>query len=517
MTFCRDESECTLACRRQFILAPGRLDSLIGWQYLKIAPSVHLHVHPDLVCKTARADHFSLTLLGYLTNPHLPDQTDDQILQSLIEGTQCGDNLFERTECLGGRWILILSTPMDTILFNDPAGLRQTCFTCTSELPLCCASQPGLIGEQLGLEPSTERAADFLEIQRRRDPEYWWPGDSSPYREITHLLPNHYLSLRRRTVHRFWPTGPIPALDAKETVQRVSMLLKGQISAIAKRFSLAMPITAGVDSRTIMAATKECSRDIYYYTLMYRIVQRLTEKSADVRIPSRLLRRLGLPHHIIRCPDEMDDQFKFKFNRNVATAHACWGNIIQGLHLEYPSTRVAIDGTCSEIARCFYYKNGKYPQEEITAEQLAQLTRMIPSEFVLARFGAWLKEAKVIEGMHGMRVLDLFYWEQRMGRWNAMAQQELDIAQESFTPFNHREILVALLGADVGLRCEPRYRIYRRIIRELWPEVLFQPINPVSLYVRARRVKGRIRRVVVRFLKAIGVYGGLHRLLRRSE
>jgi hypothetical protein len=214
----------------------------------------------------------------------------------------------------------------------------------------------------------------------------------------------------------------------------------------------------------------------------------MTEESPDIRIPSRLLSRLGLKHHIIECTSTMEVEFREIYMRNVTLAHDFWGNIIQGLYREYPQDKIAVEGSCSEIARCPYYENGEYPRNEISAEMLADLTNMAHTSLIIASFDTWLGEARIVENDYGIKILDLFYWEQRAGNWNAMAQQELDIVQESFSPFNCRELLTILLTVDMRLRQGPKYRLYRNIIYQLWPEVMKEPINPVPTRVRLRRM-----------------------------
>jgi hypothetical protein len=95
--------------------------------------------------------------------------------------------------------------------------------------------------------------------------------------------------------------------------------------------------------------------------------------------------------------------------------------------------------------------------------------------FVVRAFDEWLSDTRNAFNVH---LLDLFYWEQRMGNWQAMSQLEWDIVQEVFTPLNCRSLLATMLSVDEKYRRPPEFRLHRQLILSLWPDVLSEPINP---------------------------------------
>jgi hypothetical protein len=73
----------------------------------------------------------------------------------------------------------------------------------------------------------------------------------------------------------------------------------------------------------------------------------------------------------------------------------------------------------------------------------------------------------------------LFEWEHGCGSWLAATQLEFDMAwKDIFTPFNCRDIAVAMLSVPTQYRKGPDYPLFRRLIQKLWAEVLEAPINP---------------------------------------
>ena len=409
--------------------------------------------------------------MGYILDPYNPQSNDLDILNSLIRQIKIADDIFECVNNLGGRWILIFNDGKDSRLFHDATGLRQVFYTDKVINEMWCASQPGLIAEELNLRLDEDALSGFINSQQyKNNREYWWPGDSSPFKEIKHLLPNHYLDLKKKICHRYWPKKKLNYISLEEGIKKSSEILKGLMKSAFNRFDLAFAITAGWDSRVLLATSKEFNKSIFYYTLIY---YDLTEESPDVKIPSKLLPQLELEHNIIRCPSHMDNEFKEIYKKNVTTAHDAWGIIAQGLYRNYPQNRVCIKANGAEILKCYYRIA---PFEKLNAEKLAKLTKMYKNYFAVKHFEKWLLEAKKVEEINNIDILDLFYWEQRMGNWQAMSQLEWDIVQEVFTPFNCRGLLTTLLSTKEKYRRPPDYKLFKKLIVYLWPQVLIKPI-----------------------------------------
>lgn len=466
-----------LLFRRQFVLGPRFVERLNSWNRAKINDYVYLTVQPDLPLHHVVHDSKSLTLLGYILDPFSPELSDDDILNQLIRQVGDADDIFQYTDNLGGRWILIFNDGQEMRLFNDAGGLRQVFYTNKPYQEMWCASQPGMLAEELNLEIDKEALDGFINTPTyMQNKEHWWPGDSSPYKEIKHLLPNHYLDLKTGTCYRYWPKKKLNHISLEEGVEKSAEILRGLIKSASNRFNLAFAITAGWDTRLLLAASKDVSKSIYYYTLIY---YNLTEDSLDIVIPSKLLRQLGLEHHIIKCPSHMSNEFREIYERNVPTAHEAFGNINQGLYEKYPQDRVSIKGVISsEVVKTCTLTN----IENGRVQTLARCLSMRNNSFAARYLEAWLSEAREIAGKYNIGILELSGWEQLTGNWQAMGLLESDIVQEVFVPYNCRNLLVTMLSIEKKYRRPPDHVFYQKLIMNMWPEALAQPINPVSLY-----------------------------------
>lgn len=478
--------------RRQFILAPYPVGDLEAWKQLKVARDYHLHAHPDLPILQVRHRHIEMTLLGFLVDPTEPSATDKEILERTAGSISCAQDAPVALSGLAGRWALFVHDGSDTIALNDPCGLRELYYTTASTEECWCASQPTTIARILDLPMSLSGRKFVHSGYYCGNPEPFWPGWSTPFVGMAHLTPNHFLNLDSREVKRFWPCRPIIGVDREEGAQRAAACLRSLLEAVASRYALALPVTAGWDSRTLLAATRQHG-DVYYYTVCGPWSPR---HSADRLVPPRLLKRLGRPHREIRCPDKMSPDFAAIYCGNVTTWHDMAGAMAEGLCAEYPQDRVSVSGHASEIARLGMYVRETYPSD-VDSEALAVSVGMNPSEsavfqLALPQFAEWLDGARHVEEDYGYPVPELFYWEQRVGQWAANGQSQWDIVHDRFTPFSCRPLLEAMLGTRREYRSNPDYLLYRDIITQLWPGVMCEPINP-SLNSAAERLKWAVR------------------------
>ncbi len=496
-----------LLFRRQFVLGPHFLDEFTWWKRVNIASHLCLTVHPDLNTYQCIRENKSITLLGYILDPTNPEANDYEIIHRLIAKlfTPENDNTFcEHISIFGGRWILIVNDGREIRLFNDAMGLRQVFYTnMLLTKDLWCASQPGIIADILRLEMDRDAVNEYMNVDcYKKWSEYLWPGDSSPYSEIKHLLPNHYLDLKVGLSHRYWPDKDLEKMSLDHATEEISKLLKGLMRSAANRFELALGMTAGWDTRLILAACKEISHEIYYFTILRKDIHPWNE--ADTIIAPKLLSKLGLIDHIIMYPDKMEEEFEKIYKKNVTTAHEFWGTMNQGLYDHYPRNRVCITGNAGEISRVRF----RLPEGgKITAKDLARFSlmprqlaeEMAGNPFVIKAWERWLSGVGHIYNIH---TLDLYYWEHWAGNFAAMGQAERDIVQEAFTPYNCRRLLTNMLSVDEKCRDHDYPILYKELIMKLWPEVLKEPVNPVyqkkSMKSAFKSVLGKSKRFLVK-------------------
>jgi hypothetical protein len=463
-----------LALRGQFILGSYCVARLRAWKRCRVAGDRWLMTHPDLPVTQVAGGRRSLTLIGYMLDPANVLATDDAILTRLLDACSSIAALTAATAPIGGRWVLVAGCDNGTFVFNDALGLRQVfCTDPAHTADVWVMSQAGLGAEYLDLEPDAE-AMEFMDsyVVRTRA-EYHWPAASAPVRGLRHLLPNHYVNMQSGAIARFWPTAPLEPMSFDEGVERLTTILPGLVQAAAARFDLALALTAGLDSRLVLAASRPFSEEIRYVTVRQA---KMHDDNADIMVASRLSAALGLRHDVIRAHSSMSAEFSRVYKARVYGAHDHYGADAEAILRHYGRRKVAVTGSGAEVGRCSFRQRMPFSDwRRIRAEDLAWLEHM-EHPFAIRHFETWLDD---VGENSPVKVLDLLEWEQGHGSWLAMTQLEFDIAwRDILTPYNCRELLAALLAVRETHRRAPEYRLFKAAIQELWPDVLCQPINP---------------------------------------
>lgn len=475
----------------QFLLGPRRIEVSPGWRAIPVAAQLVLAAHPELPVFQVIGDDKQrrLTLVGEMFDPRSPNLGNEEILQSLLAQFVTRASLLNATTTLGGRWLLIGMNADESFLFHDALGLRQVFYTDPrSSKELWVMSQPGIASDVLGLQVDPEASAFIDSYAFRSRPEYRWPGSASPIRELKRLVPNHVLDLKLGIVERYWPTEPLERISFEDAVDKLSIALPDLVRAITRRHSAALALTAGIDSRLVLAAARGVLDKIAFVTVRQA---KMSDDHPDIVVPNQLLVRSQLPHDVIRAPATMSADFSRYFKRNVFLAHDRYGLDAEAIRAYSGRSRVALTGSGAEVGRCPFRKEIPHPdRKQIDSFQLARLQRMGREPFAVKSFNAWLVDARE---RFNVGLLELFDWEQGHGSWLAMTQLEFDTAwRDIFTPYNSREVLTTLLRVDESHRKAPNYEIFRTLIRRLWPELLEVPINPVTRGARARELVRKI-------------------------
>lgn len=476
----------------QFLLGPVSTASPAGWVKTGIEGGLQLCTHPELDVTQKIQQDRSLTLVGFMLDPDSPEATNADIVTRLLEENSGLDELIPATARLGGRWILIATYGKNKYLFHDAFGLRQAFYTdpqLTGDILVM--SQPKIGADLLGLtiNDAAQQYIDSYEFRSRS--EYKWPGTSTPHKEIKHLLPNHYLDLETGSCHRYWPNRQLERMELAEAVKQLSALFKGLLEAAAMRFDLALAVTAGIDSRMALAASKDARDRITYFTVRQYMSP---DDHADVTVSGKLLDQLDLDHIVIKARKTTTSEFSRIFKENVFLAHDHYGPDAEAILHCFSRQKVAVTGSGAEVGRS-YHNPPHENNGQVTAGYLSILEDMDSNPFAIQHFQQWLDE---VGELYNVNLLDLFEWEIGSGNWLAMTQLEFDIAwKDIFTPFNCRAIMTLMLSVDEPYRKGPQNVLFLETIHALWPEVLCEPINPhktakpLSLL---RRIKNRIIR-----------------------
>jgi len=484
-----------LRFRRQFLLSNEIVEELRSWQCREL-DGIYLYAHPDLCITAVENDHASIVMLGSIFDPAHPERTNQDIVSSFGLRVFALGQLIQTIKPYVGRYVIVYKDETDFSIIHDPLGLREV-YYCTKINKVIAGSQPNLLDEfsepRLGITKDIEVLRfcqkDINAVRSGR----LWVGNETCFDAIEHLMPNHYLDLRSRKAKRYWPSKQLEKLDLDVAVSRLCAHLKGAIRAMLLRHKVMMAVTSGIDSRSLLAASRDVSSEVYYFI---NKKPPLTDQSADIRIPKTIFEKIGLPFHVHDAVGPVDGAFREVFLHNTYMSSDLLLPAIYNVYYKKHQDRVNLLGV-GEIGREYY---GSAPRT-LTGYYLAHCLRYRRSKYAAVQCEKWLREAEGAAKENGVDIMQLFLWEMLLGTWGNVGNSESDIAIEEFDPYDSHLVYETMLSVDRKHTSGSLPDLFRGMFREMWPELLEFPFNPRDGYVDR----------IVGLLVGIGIYGRLKR------
>lgn len=458
--------------RAQFVLSPSEHAVPDGWRALPLDGEWRLAVHPELSVTQSGHEGRRLVLLGYALDPAHPARSDADIADAVLLAGGGVLGITRSVLGLGGRWVMIWQAGDELVVFADAAGLRSVFWGLDAGNRPWCGSQPALLPELVRGNPDQEARA-FLRRFAATSPEYWWPTDRTQWTGVRRLLPNHLLDLSRGAVRRWWPSVPLHVPPIEEILTTARAILEGTMQAAARRFRLAIALSAGIDSRVVLAAARSVAGELRVYSGRR---QSMGADHMDLEVPERLAATLGLSHAVIAQPALVSPDVAEALTLNAPDVHAMRAPGVQAELAAFGRNLVGVTGNVSEVARVHYRKRGEVDAERLDGAALAAVMAMPPDDFAARAMDEWLADVGSPEGFD---ILDLCYWENRCGSWLSGNCLEFDVAwRDVLMPFNNRQLLELMLAAPAEQRSGSTPALYYALVEAMWPEALSEPVNP---------------------------------------
>ncbi|NMA67039.1 MAG: hypothetical protein GX957_12540 [Clostridiaceae bacterium] len=414
---------------------------------------------------TSKRRKKSIIVMGRFVDAFNPERSPNQILEVLLDSNDV-EELIYKNRSLAGRYIIIYQFDGRLIIVPDACATIPVTFTTCGHLYV--ASNPKNIATLNGWSESRLSK----KIKSRATNTHPLPYDMTMYDNIKKMPPNHYFlyNSKVRDVVRYYPVSRKVPVSVKDAAELSSKLLKNIIQAYFNHFKLALPLTAGIDSRLILSLCKDIVREIPSYTFFHN---RFTVQTPDIVIPATIAKRFNFEHLIIHHTKVPDDVRKQVYNE--------LGSNLSKLELQnawtYSHTQLAeytrLDGNISPLAKSSFGRN--------LPELLASPSYLVTKTHNYARenrreIRRWVNDIYDYASFSNISKYDLFFWEHRIGNWNANAYMTADLFSKSLNPFNCRYLLETWLRVPRKQRTNGE--IHKAIISMNWLELLELPINP---------------------------------------
>jgi hypothetical protein len=362
---------------------------------------------------------------------------------------------------LFGCFVLEACPPLSRRLYVDAGGT----------LPMLWCEESGRAGSTPAIILDVEEERQRFDHERWqrlvvREGSGWISGTLTAHRKLRRLLPGHWLDRDTLQTGRFWPRpGTLTTpLGLEEGALQFAAVMRGAVEATVRERRSAISLTAGFDSRLLLAASRAVLHDACYYTVPVDAI--------DTWQATRMARELGFSHRLLPpAPSTPEEAQWWDHAVGYCVREGNRNNFrtLAGLDCD-----VAINGAFGEPGRSHLYKHdgAGIDQRRIDAASLLARLTIPASPELVEEIERWLEP---LGWLRPAQILDLGYIELRGASW-AMAQAPAQKAVKwTLAPFAQRAVF------DVFLRVPPAAKgtraLFERTGELLWPEAMRFPIN----------------------------------------
>ena len=450
----------------QFVITSNKQNPLQNWKSIDLDSTWKLHVEPSVNCYTILHHNHngdgdgdntvSLAgiLLGYVINK--PQHSNKFILKH-----QCTRAKFEQfIYRLKGRYVGIFLADTDPEIYLDPVGSMSVVY---SQDFKAVASSPKLI---LGENYKSDFNSSLYKKLKLPESGFWFPGTCTPHQSVKRLLPNHFLTLSNWQQVRHWPESDFSLNNKPDRlVKTISSELSETMNQFVQQQNLYLSLTAGRDSRMLLAASKSIANQVRFFTFTKKI------ETVDEYMAKKLANDFELDWSKLPIQEASKDQ---KNGWLTEVGHSVSDGIwkIHSTLEQLDSTHCIVPAMGGEIGRAFYYKEDDRYDSKITASSLLRRLKLpdIP-EFNLS-VQQWIEN---LPDVHFFTVLDLAYIELRLGCWGSPQIYGNQKFGNHVYPFSDRRIIKAMLQLPASYKMEQQLTV--DLISKTWPELNDYPFN----------------------------------------
>ncbi|WP_431473306.1 hypothetical protein [Ornithinimicrobium sp. W1665] len=305
------------------------------------------------------------------------------------------------------------------------------------------------------------------------------PGRRTAYQGLDQLLPNSLLRVQPgrpggsapRVEHeRFWPWRErVGTTDVDAVHETFRTRFARHVELLAGLGRPAVSLTAGGDSRATAAVARHVLRERDGFAFTYvnpRDARTGPAAMTDVTGAGAVAAQLGLPHRVLRWRQPpAGGTFDVLHRRTYApllpsrgAAHAMWADL--------PKDLVQLQSNCAETGTTFVRRRTDEPLSPLRLARMMMNATDGLEDLAERMYGGYVEHAQMAPGrLLGYDHHDLFYWEQRIGRWGWQKFVDGDLGHRILLPFNDRVLLETMLSLPYPER-ESKV-LLRRLVEEV--------------------------------------------------
>ncbi|MGX7363789.1 hypothetical protein [Aerococcus suis] len=411
-----------------------------------------------------KQDGREIILFGEYLDFRQPSQSLENLVRNLAK-QETFDKLLSELQYLVGRYLVISYTSDEGIrLIGDATGTIPIYYSIVKNQPMA-ASSASELGKRLNLPISNIAQKVREQAMEQQQP---MPYDMTMYDKVKVVIPNHYLDWDKQGSIRYFPSQDLPKRQLSEVVDETITIVNRVIDQMEEQYDLALALTSGLDSRLVLSFFKN-RENVALYTYIH---ESFTDETPDVYVPQMVSEKYDMPYYKLpRKHLPAEELKKIEAILPGQVNQRILENAYTFKHSELKN-RAFITGDIIPLAKSNFGQN--LPEKLATPQYFVTKSHNYSVESKQA-IKSWVRDAKATS-QNNLSLFDLFFWENRWGRWFTNNAVNYDYYTHPLYIFNSRYLIELWLSIPRSVRVKKA--IHKQIIDKNWPELLDIPINP---------------------------------------
>jgi len=410
-------------------------------------------------------DKSYIIIIGDFIDANNPFKTSDEVADKLLKCNNISE-LVDETMHLAGRYLILVGeNKCLQYVLTDPTVTIPINFT-FKENEFTLSSHASFIADIYNYKQSE----DAIDIKNKAEQQQPLPYNITMFYEIKTLIPNHYLDIKSQQMKRFFPIYPITETSMDKAVDKTIEISKNIIKGYSKTRKISLPITSGVDSRTVLALMKDQVNDLKMYTYYH---DEFTEETGDIKVPKEISNEFEIDY--LTLPIKvMPPKIEENITKELAGLenHRILNNGYTYSKSEI-STYYSAQGDIISLSKSPFGKN--LPESWATLNYFITKTHNY-SPIIKEYVKMWMKDTYEFSEENTVSLFDLYNWEYRLGRWLPNNIKNYDYFIDPIYIFNCRYLTE--LWISIPREERTNRSLHLEIIEKEWPELLNIPFNP---------------------------------------
>jgi hypothetical protein len=393
-------------------------------------------------------------------------------------------------DALTGRFIAIHLGGSSPRLYQDVYGMLAAVFAPSEE----CVASTGLA---IPVSPDTPFVPEWMQATDIPYRKAMYPLGLTPRRGVRRLLPNHVLDLSTWRLERVWPRATFRQdADPAQVTPRVAEVVRKTMAGVRDVFPLQIPLTAGLDSRLLLA----CARQLLDGTVFFTADLGDEGGWQDIVAAKAMARRFGLTHRLYpRRRARRRDLRTWAMRTGAETGEIRGWRACRTLSMQ-EANRASMTGFVGELARAYWWRRFT-PATVVTPELIiGRCDALRPVPEFLRRAEEWLAG---LPALNAVATIEMLYLEQRGACWAGVVEYgELGASALRLPPLCRADLVRDLIRLPDEYRRQDR--VHLDLIASAWPELLEFPFNDAFTLPPSRRRLYRVHATVGRSAEFLG-------------